>query len=45
MNQKEEQVNVFFIKFFYGRRKAIFGKKQQHHDKINPLYLTDFKHA
>ena len=45
MNQKEEQVNVFFIKFFIARKKAIFGKKQQHHAKINPRYLTDFRHA
>ena len=45
MNQKRQEVNVFFVKFFRALIKAIFGKKQQHHDKINPRYLTDFRHA
>ena len=42
MNQKRQEVNVFFVKFFRGLIKAIFGKKQQHHDKITFPYLMVF---
>tara|TARA_Y100001970_G_scaffold95639_1_gene120468 strand:+ start:25846 stop:26511 length:666 start_codon:yes stop_codon:yes gene_type:complete len=42
MNQKRQEVNVFFVKFFQAIIKAIFGKKQQHHDKINFPYLMAF---
>ena len=42
MNQKRQEVNVFFVNFFRALIKAIFGKKQQHHDKINFPYLMVF---
>ena len=42
MNQKRQEVNVFFVNFFRALTKAIFGKKQQHHDKINFPYLMVF---
>ena len=42
MNQKEQEVNVFFVKFFRAITKAIFGKKQQHHDKIVFPHLMVF---
>tara|TARA_Y100001970_G_scaffold267335_1_gene357186 strand:- start:8199 stop:8864 length:666 start_codon:yes stop_codon:yes gene_type:complete len=42
MNQKGQEVNVFFMKFFRALIKAIFGKKQQHHDKITSPYLMVF---
>ena len=42
MNQKRQEVNVFFVNFFRAPIKAIFGKKQQHHDKINFPYLMVF---
>ena len=42
MNQKRQEVNVFFVKFFQAIIKAIFGKKQQHHDKITSPYLMVF---
>ena len=42
MNQKRQEVNVFFVNFFRALIKAIFGKKQQHHDKIDFPYLMVF---
>lgn len=45
MNQKRQEVNVFFVKFFRALIKAIFGKKQQHHDKITFPYLVVFLHV
>ena len=42
MNQKRDKVNVFFLKLFHTLRNAIFGKKQQHHDKITFPYLVVF---
>ncbi len=42
MNQKRQEVNVFFLKNIDRQKNAIFGKKQQHHDNITFPYLMAF---
>jgi len=39
---KKTQGQRIFLKLFHLPRNAIFGKKQQHHDKITFPYLVVF---
>tara|TARA_Y100000814_G_scaffold93102_1_gene64028 strand:+ start:560 stop:730 length:171 start_codon:yes stop_codon:yes gene_type:complete len=39
---KKTQGQRIFLKLFHLPRNAIFGKKQQHHDKITSPYLVVF---